>query len=153
MRDRLALTWAVLAALLGPVVAFVVAAARRNTRLDPQTIRTLVASVHVGFGSMCLLFPELFRISPSYRGMLTLGTPQGWGWMCVLLGLGLLLTPAVGKWSRFHMLLSVVMFSAISTTVTLPAGPNTATSTYALLGLFSFHAFVLGQVFRSARAP
>lgn len=153
MRQRLALAWALLVTFLTPALLFVGTAVRRNTRLDPQTIRTVVATVHVGFGTMCLLLPELFRSNPSYQGMLTLGSPQGWGWMCVLLGVSLLLTTAHGRWSRFHMLLSVVMFSAISTTVTLPAGPNTATSTYALLGLFSFHAFVLGQVFRSARAP
>ncbi|WP_155300696.1 hypothetical protein [Deinococcus kurensis] len=136
--------------LLGWAAAlYVASAARRVLTPHVSTTRDIAGVLHAAFGLALLRWPDMAARSGAYQGMVDLMPLWVWGVTCVLLGAVLLLLRDP-RALRPTLLLSMLMFTCVATTLSLGGG-TTASLVYGALATFSLLAFIRSREVRRAR--
>lgn len=111
-------------------------------RVVRAALALVLTCLHVLFGLMCLLRPDLFeQFSSVYGGFHSVMPTVGWGWVTIGTGLSLLLFRSVPAMAA--QFVSAVVMALIALIISVNTGPNTGTATYGFLSVLSFVTFGL----------
>lgn len=111
-------------------------------RVIRAVLAIVLACLHVLFGLICLLRPDLFeQFASVYGGFHSVMPTVGWGWVTIGTGLSLLVFRSVPAMTAQFM--SAVVMALIALIISINTGVNTGTATYGFLSVLSFVTFGL----------
>ncbi len=108
------------------------------TRNPRRSTEFVIAAVHFGFAVVLFWRPNIQEFSRAY---IAFGNTEAWGVGLLAVSIGLAFSPLGSLLLMFWNLMSAMALFAISLLVSLGYGPNTGTSTYAVLGWVSLLLF------------
>lgn len=111
----------------------------------------LLATILSGWGMMTLSHPSLFAVTPALSGMLAMAPQQFWGWSMVIVGLfGWAMLAINGAWRPSPMFRALC--ALLRGLIWLQFCFGLALTDLPSLGLVTFPAFVLTEMFNAYRA-